>query len=403
MSNYLHNKKILIGITGGIAAYKTLELIRRLTESGADVKVVMTSAAKDFVTPISIHALSGNAVQQQTAMAHIELARWADVILVAPASANFIAKLANGIADDLLSTICSAANVALLVAPAMNQQMWLNAATQSNINLLKKREIVILGPANGSQACGETGPGRMLEAHELFTLIANHFAPNIFSGKHIVITAGPTQEHIDPVRYISNHSSGKMGYALANAALKLGASVTLISGPTNLSIRPQKNLNLINVISAADMHAQIVKIQQTMDIFIGCAAVADYTPVEPKLHKTKKQPVNFNLELKPTVDILAYVSSLPKPYRPFTVGFAAETADLLDNAQKKLISKNLDLLIANLVANGQVFNQDHNQVYVLRKNTTPMLIATCLKSTLAFEVLELIQAEFSQTDCAVGV
>jgi phosphopantothenoylcysteine decarboxylase/phosphopantothenate--cysteine ligase len=399
MHDTLNDKRILIGITGGIAAYKVLELIRRLKEHGAQVKVILTAGGKEFVTPLSIQALSGERVFQtllsaenEAAMGHIELARWADVLLIAPATANCIAKCAHGITDDLLSTVYLATTAPVLIAPAMNQQMWQHTATQGNINVLKQRGVIICGPNSGNQACGEVGPGRMLEAFELLEILAMHFAPKILTNKHVLITAGPTQEAIDPVRYLSNHSSGKMGYALATAALQLGAHVTLISGPTQLSPPQNHNLNFINVTSAQDMlNAVMDAIHETkVDIFIGCAAVADYTPIEAKEQKTKKDQANLLLELRPTQDILATVAKLPAGQRPFTVGFAAETQNLLQNAEQKLHNKHLDLIIANSVAQGATFNQDENQVFILRKDAAISAWPKMRKDVLAFKLLEEI-------------
>jgi phosphopantothenoylcysteine decarboxylase/phosphopantothenate--cysteine ligase len=390
MHNYLNNKRILIGITGGIAAYKILELIRRLKDTGADVRVILSAAAHDFVTPLSIQALTGE-TQTQTAMDHIELARWAEVLLIAPATANFIAKYAHGLADDLLSTVCLATTAPVLVAPAMNQQMWLHSATQNNIALLQLREIPILGPGNGSQACGEFGPGRMLEPNELLDLLDQHFAPQVLSGKHILITAGPTQEQIDPVRYLSNHSSGKMGYALAHAALKFGATVTLISGPCNQTPPISKQLKFVSVISSKEMYEAVMHSidtrQPTVNIFIGCAAVADYRPVKIQTQKIKKDSNNLILQLERTEDILTAVASLPTTKRPFTIGFAAETENLLANASKKLEEKCLDLIIANAVDNGKAFNQEQNQVVVLSKTGQTLELPLMDKSKLAFRLL----------------
>lgn len=399
MSKYLHNRRILIGITGGIAAYKILELIRNLREHGAQVKIILTASGKEFVTPLSLQALAGEKIyeelfslESESAMSHIDLARWAEVLLIAPATANFIAKFAYGIADDLLTTVSLATNAQVLIAPAMNQQMWLNAATQQNITTIKQRNVNILGPGSGSQACGEVGPGRMLEAHELSNLLNCYFAPQLLSNKHLLITAGPTQEAIDPVRYLSNHSSGKMGYALAKAALQLGAKVTLISGPTKQTLPMHSNLQIVSVISASDMYIAVEEAinNHKIDVFIGCAAVADYTPILPHSQKIKKTGTTLTLELQRTKDILAMVASLPEKLRPFTVGFAAETENLIDNANAKLQNKCLDLIIANAVDNGKVFNQDSNQVIVLRKDTSPVVLDQMHKEVLAFRLLEEI-------------
>ena len=393
MHNYLKRKRVLIGITGGIAAYKILELIRRLKEQDCVVKVVLTENAKSFVTPLSIQALGGD-LEVETAMSHIELARWAEVMLVAPASANFIAKFAHGLADDLLSTLCLATTAPIIIAPAMNQQMWSHPATQKNIQILAQRDFAIIGPAHGSQACGEFGPGRMLEAHELLATLEEHFAPKIFSGQHILITAGPTQENLDPVRYLSNHSSGKMGYALAHAALKLGASVTLISGPSTQNPPSSKNLQLIPIISADQTHQAVMQRfdnnQIKIDIFIGCAAVVDYKAASPKSHKIKKNAESLIIELVPTVDILSAVARLPEDKRPFTVGFAAETEDLEANAVKKLQIKGADLIIANPVGYGRGFNSDENQVSIYSRQAAPKHLAKMCKASVADMVLREI-------------
>lgn len=398
MLNYLRDRKILIGITGGVAAYKILELIRRLREHGALVKVILTETGTEFVTPLSIEALGADKLDT-SAMAHIDLARWADVMLIAPASANFIAKFSNGLADDLLTTVCLATTAPLLIAPAMNQQMWLHPATQQNITTLKQRNFTILGPASGNQACGEIGPGRMLEAHELLDTLEHHFAPKLFNNQHIVITAGPTQEAIDPVRYLSNHSSGKMGYALATAALNLGATVTLISGPTALTIPNNANLRFNSVVSAADMYQAVMDCLNNSklpaDIFIGCAAVADYRPSQAGNHKIKKDHSVLNLALEPTDDILTAVAKLPSKTRPFTIGFAAETQNIEHNALQKLKAKNLDLIIANKVGKGQVFNQDDNQITIYDQNGLVVDLPKMPKLKLAYHILELRSTDHS--------
>lgn len=391
---YLATKRVLIGITGGIAAYKICELIRTLKEHGAEVKTILTAHGAEFITPLTIHALTGE-TEPTDAMRHINLARWADVILIAPASANFIAKLANGLADDLLSTVCLATSAPLLVAPAMNQQMWQNVATQNNINILQQREIKILGPGIGDQACGENGPGRMLEPLQLLEHLDTHFAPAILANKHVLITAGPTREAIDPVRFLSNHSSGKMGYALAAAALKLGAKVTLISGPTYLTVPQHANLQYIPVVSAQDMLNAVMEVMQNdvfkVDIFIGCAAVADYTPINTHNQKLKKSTETLNLKLQRTPDILNMVSSLPTQIRPFTIGFAAETEKLLANAGKKLQNKCLDMIIANAVDSERGFNQDNNQVYIISKDSEIHELPIMDKKILAYKIFEYLE------------
>lgn len=393
MLKFLTNKRILIGITGGIAAYKICTLIRELQEQGAIVKTILTKNAEEFITKTTIHALTGE-TEITDSMQHITLARWAEVILIAPASANSIAKMSIGLADDLLSTVCLATTAPILVAPAMNLQMWQNPATQHNINILAARNIKILGPNSGSQACGEVGFGRMLEATELLDELNKHFAPKPLHNKHILITAGPTQEPIDPVRFLSNQSSGKMGYALADAALNLGATVTLISGPTQITKPTHKNLTLLAVVTADDMlKASLRKIQDSdhpIDIFIGCAAVADYTPIVKCSKKIKKNTDQITLELKPTTDILHTVATLPNDVRPLTIGFAAETHDLMANAKKKLEAKCLDMIIANAVGDGKAFNQDGNTVFIINKDLKITEFSYKPKVELAYEILQEI-------------
>lgn len=365
----LSNKHILLGVTGGIAAYKAAELIRRLQDHGASVRVVMTQAAQEFITPLTLQALSGNPVHStlldpaaEAAMGHIELARWADLVVVAPASADFMARLASGQADDLLTTLCLATPAAIAIAPAMNQGMWRDQATQNNLQQLIDNGVVIFGPAEGSQACGDIGPGRMLEAETIAELAAQQFQSQKLSGIKLVITAGPTREAIDPVRYISNHSSGKMGFALATAAIEAGAQVILIAGPVNLPT-PDR-VQRIDVISATQMHDTAIANLPNCDVFIGCAAVADYRPALIADQKIKKSSSNVSIELLPNPDIIADVAAHPQ--RPFVVGFAAETENVLSYARGKLIKKKLDLIIANDVANSDIgFNSDNNAVTLL--------------------------------------
>jgi phosphopantothenoylcysteine decarboxylase/phosphopantothenate--cysteine ligase len=367
----LTNKRILLGVTGGIAAYKSAELVRRLREQGAEVRVVMTRGACEFITPLTMQALSGREVHtelldhaaesgQGGGMGHIELARWSDVVLVAPASANFIARLAHGLADDLLSTLCLATTAPVVVAPAMNQQMWMNIATQENIATLGQREIKIVGPAEGSQACGEIGPGRMLEPEQLVLETSQLFSTGILADLKIVVTAGPTREAIDPVRYITNHSSGQMGYAVARAAAEAGADVTLVSGP--VSIEPPRQVRHISVETAGQMRDAVMSDIITSDIFVAAAAVADYRCADIAEQKIKKKSEDLQLLLQKNPDILAEVASLPQG--PFTVGFAAETENLLDNARSKLQNKKLDMIAANQVGEGLGFNTDENELQV---------------------------------------
>jgi phosphopantothenoylcysteine decarboxylase/phosphopantothenate--cysteine ligase len=362
----LNNRHIVLGITGGIAAYKAAELVRRLKERGALVHVVMTDAAREFITPLTLQALSGNPVhsslldpEAEAAMGHIELARWADLLLVAPASADFIAKLAHGQADDLLSTLWLACQSKKAIAPAMNQAMWADPATAANMDTLRARGIAIFGPGAGEQACGDVGLGRMLEPGELADLSESQFESRLLDGKRVLITAGPTREAIDPVRYISNHSSGKMGYALARAAADAGASVTLISGPVTLAT--PAGVERVDVESAQAMYDAVLARSAQSDLFIGCAAVADYRPATMVEQKIKKQADEMTLTLVRSPDIISAVAA--RADRPFTVGFAAETQDVLSYARDKLERKGLDAIIANDVSvEGIGFNSDQNEV-----------------------------------------
>ncbi len=391
----LNNKRILLGVTGGIAAYKSAELVRRLQDQGAQVRVVMTSSATEFITPMTMQALSGNPVhldlldtETESVMGHIELARWADLVLVAPATADFIARLAGGRGDDLLTTLCLAAECKMAIAPAMNQAMWAKAATQQNCSALQSRNIAILGPAEGLQACGETGEGRLLEVDSIVTATANLFTSGLLAGKHVVITAGPTREAIDPVRYITNHSSGKQGYALATAAIEAGARVTLVSGPTNLS--PPDRVTYIPVVSAHDMLQAVMDAVPDADIFIGVAAVADYRPVSASAQKIKKsgETTSITLELTETQDIVAHVANSGK--RPFTVGFAAETENLVEYAKNKREKKNLDMLIANNVADQEVgFNSDRNRTTVFWHDRI-LELPLMSKAAVSSRIIELV-------------
>ena len=359
----LQGKRILLGLSGGIAAYKAAELTRLLVQAGAEVRVVMTEAACRFITPVTMQALSGNLVHTDlwdasipNNMAHIELSRGCDAIVVAPASADFLAKLANGLCDDLLSTLCLAREGPLLVAPAMNLQMWGNPATQRNVNQLRADGVAILGPASGDQACGETGMGRMLEAEEILEEIDASFQPKLLAGKRVLITAGPTFEPIDTVRGITNTSSGKMGYAVARAARDAGALVTLVSGPT--ALEPPRGVERIDVSSALQMHDAVMARAAKADVFIGVAAVADYRPKEAKSHKLKKGPAALTLELEANPDILSAVAARKRP--PFCVGFAAETENLEAYAEEKRRRKKVPLLAANLAQHA--FGADDNQL-----------------------------------------
>jgi phosphopantothenoylcysteine decarboxylase/phosphopantothenate--cysteine ligase len=365
----MQGKRILLGVTGGIAAYKSADLVRRLVEQGAEVQVVMTAAAREFVTPITFQALSGRAVRTdlwdvaaEAAMGHIELARWAQLVLVAPASADFLARLAHGLADDLLTTLCLATEAPIAVAPAMNQLMWRNAATRSNVELLSARGVRLIGPAVGDQACGEHGPGRLVEPIEIVAQIAPLLAPaGPLTGRRVLLTAGPTRECIDPVRFVSNRSSGKMGFAMAQAMRAAGAEVVLVSGPVSLPTPP--GVRRIDVESAEQMHAAVQRELPGTAIFIGTAAVADYRPVACAPQKIKKNSETLALELTRTTDILSQVSaSVP---RPFMVGFAAETNAVEHYARAKLLAKNLDLIAANEVGHTKAFDCDENSLLVL--------------------------------------
>lgn len=389
----LTNKHILLGVTGGIAAYKSAELVRALKAAGANVHVVMTQGGQEFITPLTLQALSGNPVHTtlldpdaEAGMGHIELARWADLILVAPASADFIARLAQGQGDDLLTTLCLASEAPVAIAPAMNQAMWKDSHTQRNVSALQRDGVVIFGPAHGAQACGDVGPGRMLEPEELARLTANQFEFDTLTGQHLVITAGPTREPIDPVRYITNHSSGKMGYALAEAAAEAGAKVTLISGPVNLAT-PER-VTRIDVTTAQEMYDAAIAMAPHSDIFIASAAVADYTPVTVADQKIKKHPNAMTIELKPTLDIVASVASLKD--KPFTVGFAAETQNVLGYAKGKLEKKNLDMIVANDVsAEGIGFNSDDNAVTLITADAQAEL-PRASKRQLARHIIAMI-------------
>jgi phosphopantothenoylcysteine decarboxylase/phosphopantothenate--cysteine ligase len=366
----LVNRHILLGITGGIAAYKAAELVRLLSQRGAQVRVVMTDGAQAFITPLTLQALSGNPVHThlldpaaEAGMGHIELAKWAELVVIAPASANFLARLAAGQADDLLTTVCLATAAPIAVAPAMNQAMWRNRATLHNCGVLAEREIRIWGPADGTQACGDIGPGRMLEAGEIAVLAEAAFFTGVLAGKTWLVTAGPTREPLDPVRYIGNHSSGKMGYALAEAARDAGARVILVSGPTQIP-EPER-VEVRRVQSAQEMLTECLSVAGQTDVFIAAAAVADYRPVRVAEHKIKKdQQGEFQLLLQQNPDIVATVAGLE--LRPFVVGFAAETENLLVHARAKLLRKNLDLVIANDVSiPGLGFNSDRNAVWLV--------------------------------------
>ena len=388
----LTNKKIVLGITGGIAAYKCAELVRRLKDAGCEVKVVMTESAKHFITPLTMQAVSGETVSDslldpsaEASMGHIEFAKWADLILVAPATCNIIAKMAAGIADDLLTTLLLATPAKVAVAPAMNQQMYAHAATQANLATLKARNVLIWGPGKGEQACGDIGAGRMLEPHELVALCTAKEHPQLLAGKTITITAGPTREPLDPVRFISNHSSGKMGYALAEAALQFGAKVNLISGP--VTIKAPTGVNLINIESAEELLTESLTYAPQSDAFIGCAAVADYRAANIATQKMKKQGDELTLTLTKNPDVIAAIANLTQN-RPYTVGFAAETQNVESYAKGKLQNKNLDMICANDVSkSGLGFNSDHNALTLYWHNEQ-LELPTTSKVEIARKVIE---------------
>jgi phosphopantothenoylcysteine decarboxylase/phosphopantothenate--cysteine ligase len=391
----LVNKRIVLGITGGIAAYKSAEIIRLLQKLGATVRAVTTPAALEFITPLTLQALSGHPVhtelldhQAEAAMGHIELARWADLILVAPASADFLARLRHGEGGDLLSAVCLASQCKVVVAPAMNQAMWSQPSTQENIATLRSRDISVIGPTEGYQACGEIGPGRMEEPGVIAELTSTLFESRVLDGKKVVITAGPTREALDPVRYISNHSSGKMGYALAVAAAEAGAQTILISGPVHLPI-PDR-VSAVHVVSAQEMLTASLEAAAGTDIFIAAAAVADYRPTYHASIKMKKTDDSMTIALTKNPDIVATVAALPD--KPYMVGFAAETNDLENYARKKLLNKRLDLIVANDVSNEHIgFNSDDNQVTLVGQDwlkTLPLMS----KSSLAKFLIEYLSA-----------
>ena len=395
----VRGRRIIIGVTGGIAAYKSAELVRCLRKQGAEVRVVMSASACEFITPLTMQALSGNPVHTslldtaaEAAMGHIELARWADAVLVAPASANFLARMTHGLADDLLTTLCLATEAALFVAPAMNRAMWAHPATQSNCQLLQQRGVTLLGPAEGEQACGEIGAGRMLEAEQLLAALGKHWQQGPLAGCRVLLTAGPTREAIDPVRYISNHSSGKMGYAVAEAAAAAGAEVVLVSGPTALSC--PDGVERVAVETAAEMAEAVMANASQSQIFIAAAAVADYRPAAVQDMKMKKDAAELSLSLERTDDILAQVAAMSdKSDKPFCVGFAAETHDLEKYALDKMQRKGLDMIAANLVGDGLGFNADDNALTVLWSGGKQE-ITRADKSIVARELITLIAERY---------
>lgn len=394
-------KKIVLGITGGIAAYKTPDLVRRLRENGYEVKVVLTHAGKAFVSSLSLQVVSGNEVREdlfdlaaEASMSHIELAKWADYILIAPASANFIAKLTHGLADDLLSTLCLATAAKIILVPAMNQAMWSNALVKENIHKLKQHNFLTWGPAQGVQACGDYGFGRMLEPMQIVDELDKLSKKQLLKHKRILITAGPTHEPIDPVRYLSNRSSGKMGHSLAKAALEMGAQVTLISGPVNIPF--PLSCRVIQVKTAEEMLNAVMGEIVGQDVFISAAAVSDYRPTEMASQKIKKTQNLFKLNFVLTTDILAEVGKLPD--KPFIVGFAAETENILEYAQEKRLRKGADLMVINDVSDASIgFESDENAVTVLAKDSSFVLLKSA-KIDIARQLLEIINKYLPQTE-----
>ncbi|WP_122033340.1 bifunctional phosphopantothenoylcysteine decarboxylase/phosphopantothenate--cysteine ligase CoaBC [Aliivibrio sp. EL58] len=397
----LSGKRILLGISGGIAAYKCAELTRRLIERGAEVRVVMTTAAKEFITPLTMQAVSGHPVADslldpaaEASMGHIELAKWADIVLLAPATADLIARMAAGMGNDLLSTLVLATDSPIAVSPAMNQQMYANLATQENIATLARRGMHIWGPAAGQQACGDVGMGRMLEPMELVHLCESFFQKDEdkpLYGQSLLITAGPTREALDPVRYISNHSSGKMGFAIAEAAAQLGAKVTLVSGPVKLAT--PANVERIDIESAEQMHSAVMSNASSHSLFIACAAVADFRPSQVATQKMKKTADNdgMTITMVKNPDIVASVAAMTEE-RPFTVGFAAETQDVEKYARGKLERKNLDMICANDVSiQGQGFNSDNNALHLYWKGgdkALPLTAKSELGKAIMLEIVE---------------
>lgn len=390
---HLFNRNVLLGVSGGIAAYKSAELVRQLQERGATVRVIMTHGAQEFITPLTLQALSGNPVHTQLldeeaelGMGHIELARWADLLLIAPATADLIARLCAGRADDLLTTVALATAAPLLLAPAMNQQMWQDNATASNISTLSGRGVRLVGPAVGQQACGDTGPGRMEEPATIADTAAGLFDSGLLAGKRVIITAGPTREALDPVRYISNNSSGKMGYALARAAVDAGAVTTLVSGPVALT--PPDHVTHRGVQSAEDMLETCLELLPECDIFIACAAVADYRPATTENQKIKKSGEEMTLQLVRNPDIVATVAT--SEHAPYTVGFAAETNDVLSYARDKMTRKGLDMIVANDVSDQSIgFNSEENAVTVLWPQGEQAL-GQASKNDIARQIVALI-------------
>ena len=392
------NRRIVLGVAGGIAAYKAADLVRRLRDRDFDVRVVMTPAAREFVTPLTFQALSSNPVhcelldeQAEAGMGHIELARWADLVLIAPATANVLARLAHGLADDLLTTLCLATTAPLVLAPAMNQQMWQASATRANVLTLLDRGVSMLGPGEGDQACGDIGPGRMLEPEEIASRVASRFRGGALEGVEVLVTAGPTREALDPVRFLTNHSTGKMGYAVAAAAEEEGARVSLVSGPTALPAPP--GVDRIEVASAEEMYAEVMARAARCDIFIAAAAVADYRPARFAEQKIKKGDGSAKLDLVRTRDIVADVAAMDD--RPFTVGFAAETESVQVHAREKLERKGLDMIAANRVGlPDRGFASESNALSVLWRDGGHQDLGLAPKAELARSLVGLVAERY---------
>ena len=393
------NKNILLCVTGGIAAYKAAEIIRLFKKDGADVRVIMTESAKEFITPLTLQAVSGNEIHDslldlkaESAMGHIELAKWADIILIAPCTAESMAKIVHGRADDLMGAVILASKASIYIAPAMNTTMWLDKGTQANYQTLLSRGINLIGPDKGEQACGDIGPGRLVEPDKIINLIKSHLNKGPLSGKTVTITAGPTREQIDPVRYISNNSSGKMGYALAEAAVQEGAIVNLVSGPVVLAA--DKSINLFKINSASEMLEAVYTCMKSSDIFISCAAVADYKPSNYSDTKIKKENLdNLEINLEKNHDILSEVAE--QFSSAYIVGFAAETSNVNSNAKKKLDSKNLNMIISNDVSDTSIgFDSDENEVHVITGSKT-IFIKKDKKIRIAREILNIISTNIN--------
>ena len=393
------NKNILLCVTGGIAAYKAAEIIRLFKKDGADVRVIMTESAKEFITPLTLQAVSGNEIHDslldlkaESAMGHIELAKWADIILIAPCTAESMAKIVHGRADDLMGAVILASKASTYIAPAMNTTMWLDKGTQDNYQTLLSRGIKFIGPDEGEQACGDIGPGRLVEPDKIINLIKSHLNKGLLSGKPVTITAGPTREQIDPVRFISNNSSGKMGYALAEAAVQEGAIVNLVSGPVVLAA--DKSINLFKINSASEMLEAVNSCMKSSDIFISCAAVADYKPSNYSDTKIKKENLdNLEINLEKNHDILSEVAE--QFSSAYIVGFAAETSNVNSNAKKKLDSKNLNMIISNDVSDTSIgFDSDENEVHVITGSET-IFIKKDKKIRIAREILNIISTNIN--------